>query len=213
MITQLSVNSPPSLKGFRLLPLLLAVVLLLSCAPARSAASDQDGAAPLPATQPARTVPKHLAYYYFAYPVRGKTVANFRQDIAEARLTGFHINWSKQGRQPPMDDSMFVFYRTHPNDAVPTDDRVPVIKVGEIPDSIFVTTHCTAAAELRYNDGQPIKVAAGIVNTRIPFAPGERQNIKLQRGQTTIREITGTPIQARPAKYNYFIASFYAGPK
>jgi hypothetical protein len=129
------------------------------------------------------------------------------------RLTGFHIKWTDQGSQPPMDDSLFVFYRTHPNAAVPTNDPAPVIKVGTITDSIYVTTHCVTAAELRYNDGAPISVAAGIVNTRIPFVTGTRQNIKLQRGSTTVRQVNGVPIVANPAKYNYFVASFYDGPR
>src|ERR1035437_1155833 len=112
-----------------------------------------------------------------------------------------------------MDDSLFVFYRTHPNAAVPTNDPAPVIKVGTITDSIYVTAHCVTAAELRYNDGAPISVAAGIVNTRILSCPGVRQNIKLRRGSTIVREINGVPIVANPAKYNYFVASFYDGPR
>ena len=104
-------------------------------------------------------------------------------------------------------DSLYCFYRTHPKKAVATNDHYGPIYwfIGDCEDDIYITTILTAPATLVVTTGSQtvtLPVAAGLVNTRVPFQVGAQTFQILRNGQTVVSQI-GTPIIAAPTEYNF----------
>jgi hypothetical protein len=132
-------------------------------------------------------------------------------------LSKYFIAWYKTGRQPPISrDSLFYFYRPHPRDALATrDDRPVTSRIGEVTDTLYVTTFLTAPAELSVYSGDTQtrhSAAAGMQHLRIPFAPGP-QRFELTRHNERILAAQGDPIDAEIERYNFFTTTGFAyGP-
>jgi glucan endo-1,3-alpha-glucosidase len=132
--------------------------------------------------------------------------------VADPRLISYYIQWYKTGVQPPITkDELFYFYRTHPKDAVASNDSYgPVTQFyGPVADDLYVTTFLTAPATLIVDSGlntTTYALNAGITNTSIPFSMGA-QTFTLTRNGTTIVSATGENIIANPIFYNFFYAT------
>ena len=141
--------------------------------------------------------------------------------LAYYELEKYYISWYKTGVQPTITkDGLFFFYRTHPNNAVASNDETacplgpipPSQKWGLVTDSLYVTTALTAPAQLVVTSGektQTFNVPAGIVNTDVPFNPG-KQSFAIQRSGKTMTQIDGRNIVAQPQVYNFNVYSGYA---
>lgn len=131
-----------------------------------------------------------------------------------AKLNQYYINWYKTGMRPfQTSDSLYCFYRTHPKNAVATNDPVGPVYwfIGDCTDTIFVTTILTAPATLVVTSGSQtstIAVPAGLHNTRVPFNVGA-QSFQIVRGGQTVVTQTGEPVVASPLEYdfNYYTAA------
>jgi hypothetical protein len=132
-------------------------------------------------------------------------------------LSKYFIAWYKTGKQPPIErDSLFYFYRTHPKDAVAArDDRPVTSRIGEVNDTLYITTLLTAPAELCVDSGANQTrhpVAAGIQHLRVPFACGP-QRFELVRHGERILTAQGRSIDAKIERYDFFTAGGFAhGP-
>jgi glucan endo-1,3-alpha-glucosidase len=138
--------------------------------------------------------------------------------IGYLALCEYYIAWYKTGQQPPITrDSVFYYYRTHPEDAVASDTNdVPVtLFLGDIADVIYNTVFLTAPAQLLVNSDGTIttnSLPAGISSVRTPFNPGS-QWFTLIRGGSNILSIQGPDILSQITNYDFFPASGYAyGP-
>jgi glucan endo-1,3-alpha-glucosidase len=132
-------------------------------------------------------------------------------------LSRYFITWYKSGKQPPIErDSLFYFYRTHAKDAVAARDDHPVTnRIGEVNDTLYITTLLTAPAELCVYSGANqtrYPVAAGIQHLRVPYACGP-QRFELMRHGESILTAEGQSIDAEIERYDFFTASGFAhGP-
>lgn len=141
---------------------------------------------------------------YAAHPALGF----YKSHAGALKLNQYFINWYKTGVKPAVtNDSMYCFYRTHPKAAVATNDYVGPINwfIGDCQDDIYITTILTAPASLVVTTGSQtvtLPVAAGLVNTRVPFQVGAQSFQIVRGGQTVVSQI-GTPIVAAPAEYNF----------
>ena len=54
-------------------------------------------------------------------------------------LSRYYIEWYKTGRQPPLNDALFWFYRVHSKDAVAAKDRPVKSLHGSVADVLYVT--------------------------------------------------------------------------
>lgn len=136
-----------------------------------------------------------------------------KHHVGYAELSKYYIQWYKTGTKPRItQDKMFIFYRTHPKDAVATNDTNNIEINGDIQDSLYVTTMLTYPAELRVTTGGVEKrysVGSGIRHTRIPFNTGQ-QTFRLYRwGFFKIMEKQGEPILSDIEKYNFTPYSAY----
>jgi glucan endo-1,3-alpha-glucosidase len=129
-----------------------------------------------------------------------------------AELNKYYIEWYKSGAQPPIiTDHIYFFYRTHPKDAVATDDlQGPVKKrLGEVEDVIYVTTILKSPAKLYVFSGgieKKIDVGAGIQHTRIPFNTGSQYFEIRRNGKQVIYE-QGEDILSEIKEYNFNVYS------
>lgn len=141
---------------------------------------------------------------YAAHPALGF----YKSHAGALKLNQYFINWFKTGVKPAVtNDSIYCFYRTHPKAAVATNDYVGPINwfIGDCEDDIYVTTILTAPATLVVTTGPQTltyPVAAGLVNTRVPFQVGAQSFQIVRGGQTVISQI-GTPVVAAPVEYNF----------
>ncbi len=132
----------------------------------------------------------------------------YKSHAGAAKLNQYFINWYKSGVKPVMtSDSLYCFYRTHPKDAVATNDPLGPIHwfVGDCEDTIYVTTILTTPATLVVTTGShtvTLSVGAGLQNTRVPFQVGAQSFQILRSGRTVISQI-GEPIIAVPAQLNF----------
>lgn len=132
-------------------------------------------------------------------------------------LSKYFITWYKTGRQPPINrDALFYFYRPHPKDATATrDDRPVTSRLGEVTDTLYLTTLLTAPAELCVNSGDTQtrhSVTAGLQHLRVPFVPGP-QRFELTRHGERILTAQGDLIDANIERYNFFTTTGFAcGP-
>jgi glucan endo-1,3-alpha-glucosidase len=124
-------------------------------------------------------------------------------------LSRYYMEWYKTGRQPPLGDALFYFYRVHPKDAVAAEDRPVRTFHGPVEDVLYVTTMMTAPAELRVISGGTTSVqplAAGIRHLRIPFSCGAQQ-FAVYRGGNCLLAKKGEPIADRIERYDFFPTS------
>lgn len=132
------------------------------------------------------------------------------------KLNHYYVNWFKTGAAPhPATDSFYFAYRTHPKNAVATNDPLGGVSwfLGDIQDDIYVTTILTAPATLVVTTGTQTlsySVPAGLTNTRVPFQVGA-QSFKLVRGENTLLTQTGEPITASSDEYNFIYTTGSAG--
>lgn len=127
-------------------------------------------------------------------------------------LSRYYIEWYKTGKQPPLKDSLFYFYRLHPKDAVAKEDRPVKAFHGDTQDVLYVTAMMTAPAELHVTSGGTKTVRllkAGIQHVRIPFACGS-QHFTVYRDGKVILSKAGEPITDRIDRYDFFPASGFA---
>lgn len=130
------------------------------------------------------------------------------------KLNQYYVNWYKSGIKPAVtSDSLYYFYRTHPKDAVATNDTFPAVGyfVGTCTDTIFVTSILTSPATLVVTSGSQTTtypVPAGVSHTRIPFQVGA-QSFRLIRNSHTVLSQTGQPIIASPAQYDFYYNTGY----
>ncbi len=127
-------------------------------------------------------------------------------------LSRYYIQWYKLGKQPPLKDALFYFYRLHPKDAVAKEDRPVTAFHGPVEDVLYVTTMMTAPAELHVTSGStktvhPLK--AGVQHLRIPFLCGA-QRFAVYRDGKSILAKNGEPIADRIERYDFFPTSGFA---
>ena len=124
-------------------------------------------------------------------------------------LSRYYIEWYKTGKQPPLKDALFYFYRLHPMDAVAKEDRPVKSRQGPVQDVLYVTTMMTAPAQLHVTSGTTKTVnllQPGIQHLRIPFACGP-QHFAIYRDGKAIVSKDGEPISDRIERYDFFPAS------
>lgn len=141
--------------------------------------------------------------------------------LAYYELERYYISWFKTNNQPTITkDALFVFYRTHRNAAIASNDASvcplgPIAddqKWGLVTDSLYITTALTAPAEVVVQTGsvtQTISVPAGLSSTDLPFQTGS-QVFMLRRAGRVLANITGVAISANPVVYNFHLFSAYA---
>ena len=132
----------------------------------------------------------------------------YKSHAGAMKLNQYYMNWYKSGVKPAVtSDSIYCFYRTHPKNAVATNDPLGPIYFfdGDCEDTIYVTTILTAPATLVVTTGSQtttLAVPAGLQNTRVPFQVGAQSFQILRSGRTVISQI-GEPIIAVPAQLNF----------
>ncbi len=127
-------------------------------------------------------------------------------------LSRYYIQWYKLGKQSPLKDALFYFYRLHPKDAVAKEDRPVKALAGPVQDVLYVTTMMTAPAELHVTSGATTTVhplETGVQHLRIPFAIGP-QNFAVYRDGKTVISKNGEPIVDRIERYDFFPTSGFA---
>ncbi len=144
---------------------------------------------------------------YWPYTVH-PALGYYKSHAGALKLNQYFINWYKSGVKPAVtNDSMYCFYRTHPKNAVATNDPLGPIYwfIGDCEDDIYVTTILTAPATLVVTTGSQtvtLPVGAGLQNTRVPFKVGA-QAFQIRRGSQTVISQIGEPIIAVPAQLNF----------
>lgn len=127
-------------------------------------------------------------------------------------LTKYYIAWYKTGRQPPVRDALYYFYRIHPKDAVPRQEEpVPALH-GEVKDDLYLTLHLTEPSDLQVATGPATsrhRVPAGLSQVQLPFSPGP-QRFEVFRDGRRILSAEGEPIQAGPDRRTFFPTSGFA---
>ena len=124
----------------------------------------------------------------------------------------YYIEWYKTGRQPPLKEALFWFYRVHPKDSVAANDRPVTALHGQVADVLYVTAMMNRPAELHVDSGGTKSVhplGIGIQHVRIPFSCGT-QHFAVSRGGKTILSKDGEPIADRIESYDFFPASGFA---
>jgi glucan endo-1,3-alpha-glucosidase len=127
-------------------------------------------------------------------------------------LSRYYVEWYKTGRQPPLRDALFWFYRVHPKGVVAAEDRPVKSLHGDVQDVLYVTVMTTAPAELHVISGGTKSIhplGAGIQHLRIPFHFGT-QHFAVYRGGKEIIARDGDPIKDRIDRYDFFPASGFA---
>ena len=127
-------------------------------------------------------------------------------------LSRYYIEWYKTGRQPPLKDGLFWFYRVHSKDSVAAKDRPVTALHGQVADVLYVTAMMNRPAELHVDSGGTKSVhplGIGIQHVRIPFSCGA-QHFAVSRGGKTILSKDGEPIADRIESYDFFPASGFA---
>src|SRR6201999_832369 len=96
-------------------------------------------------------------------------------------LLKYYISWYKSGHRPTIvKDAIFFFHRTHPNNAIASDEAsgcsmgaVPTYqKWGSVRDSIYIPPALTAPAALIVKIGKSEykrDLPAGLTTTDVPF--------------------------------------------
>jgi glucan endo-1,3-alpha-glucosidase len=148
------------------------------------------------------------------WPYTQHTTPDFYKSHTGAlKLNQYYINWYKSGVQPAVTaDSLYYFYRTQPKAAVASNDSLGPVTwlIGDVEDTIYVTTILTAPATLVVTTGTQTltyPVPAGIGNTRVPFQTGAQSFQLIRHGKTIVSQ-AGEPIIASPTEYNY---NYYTG--
>jgi glucan endo-1,3-alpha-glucosidase len=141
--------------------------------------------------------------------------------LGHYELLKYYVAWYKSNRRPTIiRDSLFFFHRTHPNNAVASDEKsgcslgpIPARqKWGNVQDRIYVTTALTAPAELVVKTGSSIhklSLSAGLNTVDVPFEPG-RPAYELWRAGDKILGLTGDQIIEDPDVYNFNVTSGYS---
>jgi len=136
-------------------------------------------------------------------------------------LLKYYISWYHSGHAPKIiRDGVFFFYRTHPNDAVASDDISacalgpipPDQKWGVVKDVIYVTTALTEPSVLRVTTGgavHDIPVPAGMHTVDVPFKAGH-QTFEIVRNDKVRIHISGADILDNIKVYNFNVYSGYA---
>jgi glucan endo-1,3-alpha-glucosidase len=127
-------------------------------------------------------------------------------------LSRYYIEWFKTGRQPPLKDALFWFFRLHPKDAVAEKDRPVKSLHGDVQDLLYVTAMTTAPAELRITSGGTKSVhplGSGIQHVRIPFSCGA-QHFSVYREGKSVLSGNGDAIVDRIERYDFFPTSGFA---
>ena len=127
-------------------------------------------------------------------------------------LGRYYIEWYKTGKQPPLKDALFYFYRVQPKDSAAKDDRPVKEFHGPLEDVLYVTTMMTAAAELQVISGGKKSVhrlQPGIRHLRIPFFSGAQRFTVYRHGKAILNK-DGEPIADRIERYDYFPTSGFA---
>lgn len=138
-----------------------------------------------------------------------------------------YIAWFKTGRKPRIGrDAIFYVYRTHPKDAVATNEGIkqapqpinpnPVKqRHGDVRDDLYLTLSLTAPGELRVDSGGTASVhpvPAGTTHVQVPFRPGP-QRFELFRDGKRVLTLEGVPIVEKPRWYDFSPATgFVYGP-
>jgi len=122
-----------------------------------------------------------------------------------AELFSYYIAWFKSG-SPPRDgpDRIFVFYRTHPKDAVAMNDVPNILTYGDVSDDIHVTTITKAGGTVQVNSGSSVVeevVPSGVHHLRVRSRTGP-QSFRLE---VEGRDVTffGPLINDTISKYNF----------
>ncbi len=121
-------------------------------------------------------------------------------------LSRHYVEWYGTGRQPPLKDALFWFYRLHLKDAVTEKDRPVKSLHGDVQDVLYVTAVTTVPAELHVTSGGTKSIhplGSGIQHLRIPFSCGA-QHFALYRGGRSILSGDGEPIVDRIERYDFF---------
>jgi hypothetical protein len=141
--------------------------------------------------------------------------------LGYAELLKYYISWYHKGAKPTITrDAVFFFNRTHPKDAIATNDssvcNLGPVSAGQrwglLKDVIYVTTALTAPAELIVQIGsyyQTYQVPTGLTTTDVPFVAGSPR-VELWRNGKKIAGIAGNPIVADPVVYNFNVDSGFA---
>lgn len=141
--------------------------------------------------------------------------------IGYYELLKYYISWYHTGHAPKIEkDGVFFFYRTHPNDALATDDKAACAlgpiprdqKWGVVSDVIYVTTALTKPGVLRVHTGgvvHEIPVPAGINSVDIPFETGH-QTFEILRDNKVLAHISGEDVADEIKVYNFNMDSGYA---
>ncbi len=151
------------------------------------------------------------------WPYAAHSALGFYKTHAGAlKMNQYFVNWYKAGQKPAITkDSLYFFYRTHPKDAVATNDKVGPVswRLGDPQDVLYVSTLLTAPATLAVTTGAKTltyPVGAGLSHVRVPFSVGA-QGFKLIRSGQTVLSQSGDPIVAAPAEYNFSYTTGSAG--
>ena len=124
-------------------------------------------------------------------------------------LSRYYIEWYKAGRQPPLSDALFYFYRVHPKGAIVAGDRPVKALHGDVQDVLYVTTMMTAPAELHVTSGETQSVRplrTGIQHLRIPFSCGVQQFAVYRDGKRILVK-DGELVRDHIQRYDFFPTS------
>jgi glucan endo-1,3-alpha-glucosidase len=141
--------------------------------------------------------------------------------LGHYELLKYYVSWYKSGHKPTIvKDSVFFFHRTHPNNALASDETSgcsmgaipPHQKWGNVQDKLYITTALTAPGQLVVRMGRSEHkryLPAGLTTIDIPFEPGT-PTYQLWRAEKRELSFAGEPIVGNPGVYNFNVASGYA---
>lgn len=131
------------------------------------------------------------------------------------KLSRYFSDWYKTGVKPPITtNTLCYFYRTHPKDAVASDDPMgPVTRrFGTVEDVIYISTITKDQLEVRVTTGgkqHNVVMAPGIHHARIPFSVGN-QHVEAYKKGIKVIDLDGEPIVSNISLYNFFLTSGFA---
>ena len=131
-------------------------------------------------------------------------------------VSRYYIEWYKTGKQPPLTDALFYFYRVHPKDAVAKEDRPVKTFHGPVQDVLYVTTMMTVPAELQVTSGgtktthrssRGFSISVSLSSaahstlpytaTARPFFPKTASRLRIGSSSTTTSPRAGLPTPGR----------------
>ncbi len=150
----------------------------------------------------------NLHWPYTAHPSLGF----YKNRSGILKLNQYYVDWYKnyaptQAPPPPgYVDNLYYIYRTHSKNLYCNDPAGQVTdKIGNLQDTIYVTTILINAGQLEVTSGgvtTTYNVPAGITTTYVPFQAGA-QSFTLKRNGGSVMSAAGPSISSSMTAYNY----------